>query len=183
MEGNPHGFEGMFLRHRSEVLAYARRRVPPGTAEDIVAETFAVAWRRRDRIPEAPLPWLYAVAGKLISNERRAVRRRGSLIEGLIGERIGAAAPDPALIVDRRGAIADAFASLSGAQRQVLALAAWEGLDPADAARALGVSAVAYRVRLHRARRALAVALERSGPAVAAEIPIELEGNRGSQQA
>ena len=181
MMRTPHGFEEMFLQHRSAVHAYARRRVPPDVAEEIVAETFAVAWRRFERVPVAtPLPWLYAVAGRVIANERRAARRRGGLMDGLLRERIGSAAPDPALIVDRRDGIADAFAILSDAQRQVLGLTAWEGLDPEDAARALGISAVAYRVRLHRARRALAQALEQVNPA---EHPSEMEGHHGPQQA
>lgn len=134
--------------------------------------------------PRCAVALALRVAGKLIANERRAAKRRGRLIDGLLGERIGAAAPDPALIVDRRGGIADAFAALSDAQRQVLGLAVWDGLDPVDAARTLGVSAVAYRVRLHRARRALAAALDRQGDtAGASENPIELEGSRASQQA
>lgn len=75
-----------------------------------------------------------------------------------------------------------AFSRLSNADRELLSLVAWEGLTAREASRVLGTTAVAARVRLHRARRRLAAALELeetsraaqsrpSNPAVAKEVP------------
>jgi RNA polymerase sigma-70 factor (ECF subfamily) len=62
------------------VLAYALRRSDPATAEEVVSEVFLVAWRRPDRIPALePVLWLYAVARRVLANQRRATRRRAAL--------------------------------------------------------------------------------------------------------
>jgi RNA polymerase sigma-70 factor, ECF subfamily len=61
------------------VLVFAMRRAGREVAEDVVAETFAVAWRRRDCMPEEALPWLYAIAGNVVANQWRSGRRRRDL--------------------------------------------------------------------------------------------------------
>ena len=59
-------FESCFDQHYLQIFAFAVRRVPGReSAEDIVADTFAIAWRRRDRIPVSALPWLYAIAANV----------------------------------------------------------------------------------------------------------------------
>jgi len=158
-------FERCFREHYARVLAFAMRRVAKReVAEDVAADTFAVAWRRRGCIPETPLPWLYAIAGNVIANEYRSTRRRRNLGERLVHEagtdEVGA---DPAEAVDRRDAFAVAFAALDESEREVLRLAAWEGLSTREGAQVLGCSAAAFRVRLHRARRKLAKQLEAAG--------------------
>src|SRR5690349_12050848 len=70
-------FDEIYRRHAAAVLAYARRRVPRDLAEEVVAETFVVCWRRLDRVPEDALPWLYAVARRTLANQRRAAVRTG----------------------------------------------------------------------------------------------------------
>jgi RNA polymerase sigma-70 factor (ECF subfamily) len=158
-------FERCFREHYARVLAFAMRRVSGrDVAEDVVADTFAVAWRRRDCIPEAPLPWLYAIAGNVIANEYRSTRRRGNLGERLAQE-AGTAEKesDPAETIDRRDGFAVAFAALDEAEREVLRLVAWEGLSTREGAQVLGCSAAAFRVRVHRARRKLAKQLEAAG--------------------
>src|SRR5690348_1641770 len=73
-------FEGWFRRHYPRVLAYVLRRLPDrSAAEDLAAETFLIAWRRREKIPEDPLPWLFKVAGNQLHNEYRSARRRSEL--------------------------------------------------------------------------------------------------------
>lgn len=66
-------FDACFRAHYPEVLAYAQRRVGErGMAEDVAAQTFAVAWRRLSVLPGDPLPWLFGVARQVIRNETRS---------------------------------------------------------------------------------------------------------------
>lgn len=158
-------FESCFRDHYAQVLAFSMRRVADREiAEDVVADAFAVAWRRRDLIPDPALPWLYAIAGRVIANQYRSNRRRHNLDARLTHE-AGAAVPeaDPAESLDRRDAFSAAFALLAEPEREVLRLVAWDGLDTRDAARVFGCSPGAFRVRLHRARRKLAKQLEAAG--------------------
>lgn len=155
-------FERCFRDHYAQMLAFSMRRVSSREiAEDVVADTFAIAWRRRDRIPDPALPWLYAIGAHVIANQYRSARRRHDLDLRLAGE-AGAVAPgsDPAESLDRRDAFSVAFALLTEAEREVLRLIAWDGLDTSDAARVFGCSPGAFRVRLHRARRKLAKQLK-----------------------
>jgi len=155
-------FERCFRDHYAQLLAFSMRRVRGREiAEDVVADSFAVAWRRRDRIPDPALPWLYAIAAHVIANQQRSTRRRHNLDMRLAHETgADAPGPDPAESLDRRDAFSAAFARLGEPEREVLRLVAWDGLDSRDAARVFGCSPGAFRVRLHRARRKLAKQLE-----------------------
>jgi RNA polymerase sigma factor (sigma-70 family) len=157
-------FESCFRDHHAAVLAFAIRRLPDrSTAEDVAAETFAVAWRRRELIPEEPLPWLYGIALRVAANQRRSGERRRRLRERLEHEASSRVAAEPADALHRRDAFARAFERLVEPEREVLRLVAWEGLDTREAASVLGCSPTAFRVRLHRARRRLAKHLEAAG--------------------
>jgi RNA polymerase sigma factor (sigma-70 family) len=158
-------FERCFRDHYADVLAFSLRRISNReAAEDAASETFAVAWRRRDRIPDPALPWLYAIALRVIANQYRSARRRRSLDARLAHEAgAGPPGPDPVAGLGRRDGFSTAFGLLSEAEREVLRLVAWDGLDTRAAARVLGCSAGAFRVRLHRARRKLAKQLEAAG--------------------
>src|SRR5918999_2368171 len=149
-------FERIYDAHYAAVLAYALRRAPRAEADDVVAETFTVAWRRLADVPDEPRPWLYEVARRVLANRRRGDARRAALIERL---RLAPAIADDGSA--ELGALANAFAALPEHEREALALVSWEGLPTGDAARAAGCSDVAMRVRLHRARRRLKRALER----------------------
>jgi RNA polymerase sigma-70 factor (ECF subfamily) len=147
-------FEELYRQHVGDVAAYALRRTSPDVAEDVVADTFLVVWRRLERVPDKPLPWLYAVARRTLANHRRSAARLESLTQRLQFE-FRAVPPNP---VD--GGLLDALRSLRGDDREVLMLIAWEGLTPTEAAQALDCSPVACRIRLHRARKRLARALD-----------------------
>ena len=69
-------FEAMFDRYAGRVYAYAARRSTPDAANETVGETFLIAWRRLDVVPDDPLPWLLNVAGKVLANRRRSDQRR-----------------------------------------------------------------------------------------------------------
>jgi DNA-directed RNA polymerase specialized sigma24 family protein len=68
-------FEQIYEEHGDAVRAFVRRRAPESVVEDVVSETFLVCWRRLDRVPDQPLPWLYAVARKTLANQRRRLAR------------------------------------------------------------------------------------------------------------
>src|SRR4029450_2647016 len=65
----------MFRECYPVVRAYARRRAAPDAAQDVVADTFLVAWRRLEDVPEDALPWLYGVARRVLANQRRSAAR------------------------------------------------------------------------------------------------------------
>jgi RNA polymerase sigma-70 factor (ECF subfamily) len=165
-------FEQMYGANYGPVLGYVVRRVgSPDDAADVIAETFLTAWRRLEDIPaaEAARPWLLGVARRVLANHGRAERRRIALGERLRSELAAAPygrEPSPGL----RDAAA-AFRSLPDTDREILALAGWEGLDPGQIAVVLGCSRNTARVRLHRARRRFADRLRR-GEAT----PLELKG-------
>jgi RNA polymerase sigma-70 factor (ECF subfamily) len=140
--------------HR-HVLAYALRRADPATAEDVVAETFTIAWRRFEDLPDSPLPWLLGVARRVLSNMRRGERRRLALLERLRRE----PPPVDAGAADAEGRALAALATLAESDREALLLHAWDGLDHAGAGTVMGCSASTYAVRLHRARERFTRAL------------------------
>jgi RNA polymerase sigma factor (sigma-70 family) len=152
--------EALFRRHYRDVAAYVRRRAEPDLVEDVVAETFLVAWRRLDKMPDDARPWLLAVARKTLSTQRRAGARRRSLLSKL------AAQPLPQA-TEAQGdlGVADALARLSERDREAITLVAWDGLSPNEAAVVVGQSAVAFRVRLHRAKRRLRQRIDASSTA------------------
>lgn len=154
MQSDRARFRTFYEQHYEAVLAYALRRVEPAAAEDIVAETFLVAWRRFGTLPPDPLPWLFAVARKLGANHRRGLARRKMAVS-----RLGAEAPpagdDPGEQIAARAEVLAAFRRLSPRDQETLALVAWEGLTADRAARVIGCSVGAFWVRLHRARRRL----------------------------
>lgn len=156
--------EALWRDWHRQVLAYALRRSDPATAEDVVAETFVIAWRRMDELPDPPLPWLLGVARRVLANVRRGERRRMALIDRLRSEPAAAitAPPSP------RREVLDALAALGERDREALLLHAWEGLDHADAGTVTGCSAATFAVRLHRARDRFARALAKPERAKAA---------------
>jgi RNA polymerase sigma-70 factor (ECF subfamily) len=160
-------FRELFERHYGAIAAYADRRCPPADADDVVAETFAVAWRRLDAVPaDDALPWLYSVARKVLANQRRGRRRWLGLVA-----RVGA---DMATLPYQPGdgsPVVDALRRLKPGEREVLLLAAWEGLSHREIGLALGVSENAIGIRAHRARKRLADELASEGVPVRKDAP------------
>ena len=157
-------FEALYAAHGRDVLAYAVRRTPNAQdAADVLADTFLVAWRRLEEVPpadEARL-WLYGVARRLLANQRRSERRRERLADRLrqeLPDVLQGATTAPA----DGGAIRDALTRLGAEDQEILRLCGWEELTPREIARVLGISHVAARSRLHRARRRLSAALQRT---------------------
>lgn len=156
-------FRRLYAEHGREILAYALRRAgDPEDAADVAAETFLVAWRRLEDVPpgEQARLWLYGVARRALANQRRGERRRERLGERLRAE-LTPALPEPPVLPGPD--VLAALERLGLEDREVLRLSAWEELSPSELATVLGISAVAARSRLHRARRRLRRALEGGG--------------------
>lgn len=151
-------FRAVFA-HLPSVIAYARRR-GSGDPDAIAAEAMSIAWRRLADVPtDDPRPWLYATARNLVLAERRRAARLAH------GEPADIPAPAEAEVDSLDPPVAAALAALSPADREALLLVAWEDLTPSLAAASLGITAGAFRVRFHRARRRFRRALAESSPA------------------
>ena len=156
-----------------DVLRFVSRRSPPDTAEDIVHEAFLVAWRRFDALPDnhdGARAWLFGVARNCLLNDRRTRDRVARLGVAIADD--AASQPDEHLgDTELRIDLVRAWRLLSPAQQEVLSLATWEALPAAHAASVLGISAPAYRIRLHRARAALRRFLDHSPSSSPASSP------------
>lgn len=153
-------FDAAFEDHFDTVMAYAIRRTSSrADAEDAVAETFVVAWRRWDDRPSSLLPWLYGIARRVLANARRGDARRQALASK-VSASSETSAHDHAERVDSDASILSALRSLPRIDREVIFLTEWEGLRGRDAAKVLGCSVAALHVRLFRARRRLLAQLD-----------------------
>jgi RNA polymerase sigma-70 factor, ECF subfamily len=154
-------FRVLYRANYGRVLAYALRRSAPEVAHDVVADTFLVAWRRLDRVPVDPLPWLLGVARKTLATHRRSEQRQSSLLCQLEAQHALRARLATDLVDDECTLrVAEAVARLPERDQELLRLVVWDGLSTKQAGVVLGVSHVASRVRLHRARRKLTALLE-----------------------
>lgn len=174
-------FETLCRDHWPAILSYALRRTPGAAdAGDVVAEVFAVAWRRRDEVPAgaAARPWLFGVARLVVANQRRG-RVRRSRLQGRLAEVGQVLAPDPADVVavgEQQRELLAALGQLAEQDRELLTLVAWDGLTPTEAAAAVGVSPATGRVRLHRARQRLRKKIEDSPQRQAGPGQVEVDG-------
>jgi RNA polymerase sigma-70 factor, ECF subfamily len=154
-------FGDLWERHAAAVLRYARRRVPDAEVDEVVAETFLVAWRRLDDIPGFALPWLLGVARGVSANQHRSARRRAALHLRLTEDHTSDWRHPTASSAERADQVKSALADMRESDRELLTLIAWDGLTHEQAAEALGCSRGTFAVRLHRARRRLRTALDR----------------------
>ncbi len=152
-----HRFEAVYAAYHGPVLGYVLRRTEnPDDAADVIADTFLTAWRRLEDVPPDPAArlWLYGVARRVLANHHRGQRRRSALADRLRADLANRYQPPG--YTGELAQIAHAFRRLPGGEREILALSAWEGLDPGQIATVLDCSRNAVRVRLHRARKRLA---------------------------
>jgi RNA polymerase sigma-70 factor (ECF subfamily) len=139
-----------------------------GDVADVVADVFAVGWRRRTDRPAGTgeRPWLFSVARRVLADHRRASARRLRLAARVSAQPAGG---PRSLDADLAARLESALATLGARDREALRLVAWDDLSHADAAHVLGCSVNALTVRVHRALRRLAGELERGR--VAADEP------------
>jgi RNA polymerase sigma-70 factor (ECF subfamily) len=167
----PEVFGELYARHFADIYRYMAARPGPDVADDLAAETFLAAFRRRhafDPRVGAVRPWLYGIATNLIAGHHRAESRRYGALA-----RLGVGVPghdDEEQIAERltawqaRRVLARALARLPGGERDVLLLTAIGGLSYAEVAFALSVPEGTVASRLNRARRRLAAALGADNP-------------------
>jgi RNA polymerase sigma-70 factor (ECF subfamily) len=160
-------------RQRFETLAsdviepvrrFLARRTDPATADDVLSETLIVLWRRFEDVPDAQVAWAIGIARLQLANAARAQRRQERLARRIAET----PAPTPQ-DTDTAEAVRRAILRLRPGDAEVVRLWAWEGLEPAQLAVVLGISANAAAVRLHRARRRFAEQFGKENAAVGHE--------------
>lgn len=141
------------------VRAYALRHIGSDDAHDVVAETFTIAWRRWDEVPDPAIGWLLTTARGVVSNRRRTQRRQRAL-EDRIAHLDQVAAQDTSEAVVTRHEAVRRLAALTEEHREALLLTSWDGLSSEEAAGVLGIRPATFRRRLSRARGNLAKGLD-----------------------
>ncbi|VXA94241.1 RNA polymerase sigma factor [Nocardioides sp. AX2bis] len=165
------GFEARVGPLLEPLRRFLVRRTDPDTAEDVLAETLLVLWRRRDELPagDGALPWAYGVARLCLANADRSERRRRRLaarVASVDRPPTSTAATDHGDAGDPRAdLVGPALAALPATDAEVLRLWAWEELAPREIAVVLGTTPNAVSSRLVRARTRLAAELARHGDA------------------
>ena len=152
----------LYERHATAVFRYLSRRIGASAAEDLLGDVFVAAVSARLRVEPHPsgsaLPWLYGIAANVLRSHRR--RSRADVLSDdtpivdwdAVDARLDAS--------DRRPELRAALAALTTSECELLLLVAWEGLSPTEAASVLGLTPVAARSRLHRARTRAQAALD-----------------------
>ncbi|HEY6629161.1 MAG TPA: sigma-70 family RNA polymerase sigma factor [Acidimicrobiia bacterium] len=154
-------FADLYRRHGKQLHAYCLRRTSGSNAADAVAETFLVAWKKIEMVPEgeAALAWLYAVAYRVLSHQWRHKARSRRLIERLSGLTDSEPPPPDVLLVrsEEYRMVVKASSRLKPIDQEILRLTLWEELSHADVGVVLGIEASAVKQRAYRARRNLAI--------------------------
>jgi RNA polymerase sigma-70 factor (ECF subfamily) len=183
-------FAALFQANYGDILAYALRRCPTRQdAEDVVAETFAVAWRRLADVPddEQARPWLFRTAHLVHRNQERSAGRRRSLTDRLGQATMPSDADEfdatmSALSYEpgRDSAVGRALEALAAPDREVLLLMVWEELTAEEVSAILEISISAVWKRSQRARERLAAALARQTVSHPPESPAWGPARKGS---
>ncbi|GAA2719678.1 RNA polymerase sigma factor [Actinocorallia aurantiaca] len=168
----PEAFAELFDRYSGLLYRYTSRRLGPESAEDLVGDTFAVAFAKRARYDPAytdARPWLFGILTKLISRHRRREAARYRAWERSAPPAVYAESPTDRVDAEvtaraSRGELALALATLSAGDRDVLLLVAWGDFTYEEVARALAIPTGTVRSRLNRARRKVRAALGEVNP-------------------
>jgi RNA polymerase sigma factor (sigma-70 family) len=175
--GDPELFAAVFDRHAAHIHRYLARRLGKDAADDLVAETFLIAFGKREQYDAKysdARPWLYGIATNLVG-QRRRVEVREYRLRDAVGpqpaveshaERVAAQVTAQAM----NGLLATALAEISQGDRDVLLLIAWEGLSYDEVAAALAIPIGTVRSRLNRARKKVRHVLGKSDPILSEEV-------------
>ncbi|MFI6321527.1 RNA polymerase sigma factor [Nonomuraea sp. NPDC050556] len=163
-------FDELYDRHILEIHRYLAGRLGSELADDLAAETFLTAFRKRDRFDPSRgevRPWLYGIANNLVSLHRRSESRRLAALR-----RVPAEQPHSheervltrVMAASAQGQLATALATLSDGERDVLLLVALADLSHEEVGQALGIPFGTVGSRLSRVRKKLRVALGDTNP-------------------
>jgi RNA polymerase sigma-70 factor (ECF subfamily) len=165
----------------TDLVRFASRRGHAHQAEDVAAEAVTVAWRRAADLPaniDEARAWLFGIARRLLLAQVRLDARQALPVRiGDPDERLsGQPGHEDAVVaaVD----LAAAWRRLTSVHQEALSLTVWDGLTGSQAAAVLGISPVAYRIRLSRARNALQALMDVAPPVTVKAAPCVTEGGR-----
>ena len=166
----PARFADIFDRHAYSVRKFVVARLGLSRSDDVVSETFRIAFEKRaafDVNADSALPWLYGIANNLVRRDHRSHARRVAAARRADGQpnNVGDPLIDLAERLDARSngrELAAALDTLSDGEREMLLLVAWEELSPTEAAAVLGIAPETARTRLHRARQHIRTYLKQS---------------------
>lgn len=158
---NTEKIERLYEAHGHAIADYCARRVEPERVDDAVADVFAVAWRKVSEVPDgdAALPWLYAVAYRVVFHHWRSAGRQRRLRVKVDGVLPGLPEDVSDVIVSREDheLVRRAASRLRPIDQEILRLLLWEEISQKEAAVVLGLSKNAVKQRALRARRNLAI--------------------------
>ncbi|HEY8591128.1 MAG TPA: sigma-70 family RNA polymerase sigma factor [Naasia sp.] len=166
---SPAAFAELYDRHAPSIHRYARGRLGADAADDVMSETFLVAFERREAFDAERgdvLPWLFGIATTLM---RKHGRLEAKAWRGLMADtHQQRVMPDEFAIADSRAdaraavrRLATAMRRMSPGDKDVLLLHAWADLDHGEIAAALDIPVGTVKSRLNRARRQLRTAIDR----------------------
>lgn len=157
----PEDFTSFYRVFLPQLSGYLVRRCEKSDVEELASRVFEIAWRKKDQAPKGfELAWLYRIAGFVVANHRRSVRRERDFLERF---RPNDFAPSPEDIAISDRDLGSAWKKLSSFEREVISLSAFEGLSNQEAARVLEISPNAFSQRLAKARKSLKAKLSLDG--------------------
>lgn len=177
-------FRRLFEAHLGDLWRFARRRCHSSDdADDIAAQVFAIAWRRRNELPAADLRlWLFGVARLVLANHRRSTERQHRLQLRLVGDQRTAHRIDEPSVTHEE--LRAALAALSELDREVIVMRCWDGLAVTEIAAILDRTPNAVSVRLHKARQKMLDRLARTDAATCGHVQVDpqprMEDRHGS---
>ena len=149
----PEEFTSTYRQLLPQLTKYLVRRVSPSDVEDLASRIFEIAWAKRSEAPTGfELPWLYRIAGFVVANHRRTEKAKENFL-ALFRPRDSAPSAEDIALGDL--SLSEAWAKLTPAEREVISLSSFEGLDNADSARVLEISTNAFALRLSKAKAKL----------------------------
>lgn len=156
-------FTALYEAAYADLVRFVQRRTHPDQADDVVAEVFLVVWRRLDDAParrDDARAWVFGIARNTLMSQHRGEQRRRALAVRLADTTVDTWTDADVVLTERRVDLSRAWERLSDVHQEALGLAVFDELTAPQAAAVLGISPVAFRLRLSRARRALRLHLE-----------------------
>jgi RNA polymerase sigma-70 factor (ECF subfamily) len=177
------GFTALYDATHRDLLAFLLRRTPTAEdATDCLAETYLIAWEKRERIPagDGTRPWLFGVARNVMRRGCESSGRAAAATQALADELESVRAAQSAPSRGDQELVAAALAALPTIDREIIAMISWDGLTPREVAAVLGISPNLVRVRAHRARTRLRSLLAEDAETRALSIGSQPQGGPSS---